>query len=58
MKSEKFSMLFLIAAWVIFIASKESVYAGALLMLSGTYALCEIIPKIWRYRKNAKRKSK
>jgi len=50
--------LFLIAAWIIFFASKENVYAGILLMLAGTYALCEVIPEVRRYIRNAKRKSK
>lgn len=56
MKSEKFSMLFLVVAWVIFIASEKSIYTGMLMMLAGAYALCEVIPQIWRCARDAKRK--
>lgn len=39
-------MMFLTAAWVIFLASGRSMAASALLVFAGAFALCNVIPKI------------
>lgn len=45
---KRFSIYFLIAAWVMFIASDKGVFPSIFLMCAGAYVLAEIIPVIWR----------
>lgn len=56
MRNYKFSTMFLFCSWIIFIASQKSIVSCILLMLSGLYALIEVIPKLKDWKKdNAKR---
>ena len=55
MKSMKFKYLFLVAAWIAFIASGRNTYASILMICAGAYLMADVIPEIRRYMKNAKR---
>lgn len=55
MKNTKFSMLFLLASWVIFFATKKSIVGSVLLILSALYLLCDITARIRKRCKDAKR---
>lgn len=55
MKKIKFSELFLVSAWIIFIASGKSMASSIVLMLAGLYELCGVIPKLGRWLRDAKR---
>jgi hypothetical protein len=50
----KFRQIFLIAAWIIFMAQKGSIFSSILLLASGMYTLIEVVPEIRRWH-NAKR---
>lgn len=55
MKRVRFSELFLFVAVVIFIASGRNVYSCVILMLASLYLLIDVVPKIWRWWRDAKR---
>lgn len=56
MKNYKFSVLFVFCSWVIFIAAEKNITSSVLLMLSGLYALCNVISELRkRLMNNAKR---
>lgn len=55
MKSIKFSEMFLLSAWVIFIGTERSIAGSLLMMAAGAYEMAHVIPKLWKEcRKNAK----
>lgn len=58
MKRLRFSELFLLAAVIIFAASRN-IYTSIILMLASVYMLIDVIPKLWRewkeLREDAKR---
>lgn len=53
----RFREMFLVAAWVIFIASKGNVTSSIIMMAAGLYELIYIVPKLRRCIKDASRKS-
>lgn len=53
----KFNEIFLIVAWVIFIASKRNAMSSIILMAAGLYELCYVVPKLRRWIRDARRKS-
>lgn len=55
MKRKKFGTLFLVAAVILFIALEKNVVSSVILMLASLYMLCEVIPQIWRFIKDAHR---
>ena len=55
MKSEKFGMWFLLVAVVLFIASGRNMVSSIILILAALYVICEVIPKLWRWIKDANR---
>lgn len=55
MKRVRFSELFLFAAIVIFIAAGRNIYSSILLMLASAYMIIDVLPKLWRRWKDAKR---
>lgn len=46
MKSIKFEILFLVASWIIFIATKGNLYSSALLLCAGAYMAIQVVSKI------------
>lgn len=55
MKRVRFSELFLFVALLIFVASGRNMYSSVFLMLASAYMLIDVVPKIWRWWKDAKR---
>lgn len=55
MKRVRFSELFLLAAVVIFVASGKSIYSSILLMLASVYLFVDVVTKLWRRWRDAKR---
>lgn len=54
MKRLRFSELFLLAAAVIFMVSRN-IYTSIILMLASVYMMIDVIPKLWKeWRKDAK----
>ena len=48
MKSTKFNVLFVIAAWIIFIASGRYIYASVILMCAGAYMFVDVIGRLMK----------
>lgn len=53
----RFREMFLMAAWVIFIASKGNVTSSIIMMAAGLYELLYVVPKLRGCIKDASRKS-
>ena len=51
MKSTKFNVLFVIAAWIIFIASGRNIYASVILMCAGAYMLVDVIGRLMKRKR-------
>ncbi len=48
MKSIKFEILFLVASWVIFIATNGNLYSSVLLLCAGAYMAIQVVSRIRR----------
>lgn len=46
MKSIKFEILFLVASWVIFIATNGNLYSSVLLLCAGAYMAIQVLSRI------------
>lgn len=51
MKSKKFEIAFVVAAWIIFMASNQNVYSAILLMCAGMYMLVNVIARLKKKRR-------
>ncbi len=58
MKINKFNEVFLLVAIIIFVGAKGNVWSSILLILAAIWMMIDVIPKLWKELRNAKRGTK